>query len=242
MILSCPVRNFSEFRHRGPVVPGQQCDRLHRNTARGQQRHERPGPARAWRFSRATGGQSPLTDPLQSHLPLADGELSLLDLSVSTGTSPAPWLVLASACQSATVDVRRPPDEFAGLPTGFLVSGVATFVGTLWPTGDVPAALMTMRIIELMFPRDPSAKALAPARALRQARAGLRNLTGAEFTAFAAGSPALQEVARTQPPFAARYPSSEPYAAPLAWAPHVLIGTGGSFERSAGGPRQGEAI
>jgi hypothetical protein len=81
-----------------------------------------------------------------------------------------------------------------------------------------------------------------PARALRQARAWLRNLTGAEFTAFAAGSPALQEVARTQPPFAARYPSSEPYAAPLAWAPHVLIGTGGSPGRSAGGPRQGEAI
>jgi len=205
MILSCPVRNFSEFRHRGPVVPGQQCDRLHRNTARGQQRHERPGPARAWRFSRATGGQSPLTDPLQSHLPLADGELSLLDLSVSTGTSPAPWLVLASACQSATVDVRRLPDEFAGLPTGFLVSGVATFVGTLWPTGDVPAALMTMRIIELMFPPDPFAKILAPARALRRARAWLRNLTGAEFTAFAAGNPAA---------FAARYPSSQPYAAP----------------------------
>ena len=58
-----------------------------------------------------------------------------------------------------------------------------------------------------------------PARALRQARAWLRNLTGAEFTAFAAGSPALQEVARTQPPFAARYPSSEPCAAPLARAP-----------------------
>jgi len=38
----------------------------------------------------------------------------------------------------------------------------------------------------------------------------LRNLTGAEFTAFAAGNPALQEVARTQPAFAARYPSSRP--------------------------------
>jgi len=68
-------------------------------------------------------------------------------------------LVLASARQSAAVDLSRLPDEFVGLPTGFLVSGVATFVGTLWPTGDVPAALMTMRIIELMFPRDPSAKA-----------------------------------------------------------------------------------
>ena len=150
--------------------------------------------------------------------------------------------MLASARQSAAVDLRRLPDEFVGLPTGFLVSGVATFVGTLWPTGDAPAVFMTMRIVELMFPRDPSAKALSPARALRQARAWLGNLTGAEFPAFAAGNPARQEVARTQPAFAARYPSSQPYAAPLAWAPRVLIGTGGSFERSSGGPRQGEAI
>lgn len=150
--------------------------------------------------------------------------------------------MLASACQSATVDVRRLPDEFVGLPTGFLVSGVATFVGTLWPTGDVLAALMTMRIIELMFPRDPSAKALPPARALQQARAWLRDLTGAEFTQFAADNQALQEGARTQLAFAARYPSVRPHAAPPAWAPHVLIGTGGPPTRSAGGPRQGEAI
>ena len=150
--------------------------------------------------------------------------------------------MLASERQSAAVDLRRLPDEFVGLPTGFLVSGVATFVGTLWPTGDVPAALMTMRIIELMFPRDPSAKALSPARALRLARAGLGNLAGAEFGGFAAGSLAVRAVARTQPAVAARYPSSQPCAAPLAWAPRVLIGTGGSLEPSAGGPRQGEAI
>jgi hypothetical protein len=79
-------------------------------------------------------------------------------------------------------------------------------------------------------------------RALRQARAWLDNLTGAEFTAFAAGSPAPREVARTQPTVAARCPSGQPCAAPLAWAPRVLTGTGGSFERSAGRPRQREAI
>ena len=53
----------------------------------------------------------------------------------------------------------------------------------------------------------------------QRARAWLGNLTGAEFTAFAAGSPALREVARTLPAFAARCPSSQPCAAPLAWAP-----------------------
>ena len=100
--------------------------------------------------------------------------------------------MLAPACQSATVDVRRLPDEFVGLPTGFLVSAVATFVGTLWPAG-------------------------------------------AEFTQFAAGSQALQEGARTPLAFAARYPSVRPHAAPPAWAPHVLIGTGGPPARSVAG-------
>jgi hypothetical protein len=79
-------------------------------------------------------------------------------------------------------------------------------------------------------------------RAFRQPRARLGGLTGAEFTAFAAGSPALREVARTQPTVAARCPSGQPGAAPLAWASRVLTGTGGSFERSAGRPRQGEVI
>jgi CHAT domain-containing protein len=138
---------------------------------------------------------------------LADGELSLLDLGLSEETGTAPWLVLASACQSATVDVRRLPDEFVRLPTGFVASGVATFVGTL----------TTMRTIELMFPRDPTAKALSLARALQQARARLRNLTSADFIKFAANSPALREAAR---------PSVQPYAVPSACAPTAFIGAG----------------
>ena len=56
-------------------------------------------------------------------------------------------------------------------------------------------------------------------RALRQARAWLGNLTGAEFTAFAAGNPALRAVARTQPAFAARYPSSQPLRGSVGLGP-----------------------
>lgn len=148
--------------------------RRHRATRRDNLSCSMPCKATPGDVPRRSGGALLISGSRQSR---QNGfEDSLLDLSVSTDTGPAPRLVLAPACQSATVDVRRLPDEFVGLPTGFLVSGVATFVGTLWPTGDVPTALMTMRIIELMFPRDPSAKALPPARALQQARAWLRDL------------------------------------------------------------------
>jgi hypothetical protein len=78
-------------------------------------------------------------------------------------------------------------------------------------------------------------------RALRQARAWLDNLTGAEFTAFAAGNLACRKWAhpagrRGTLPF---QPALHGY---VGLGPHVLTGTGGSSERSAGGPRKGEAI
>jgi hypothetical protein len=92
---------------------------------------------------------------------------------------------------------------------------------------------------------EPGARPHPPRRmyrAFQQARAWLGGLTGAEFTAFAAGSPAQREVARTQPAVAARCPSGRRCAAPSAWAPRVLTGTGGSSGRSAGRLRQREAI
>src|SRR5215468_5315091 len=137
----------------------------------------------------------------------------------------------------AQTDVILTPDQrvrvFSSTTLGELAAGRAA----------ARRAISRLRLVPAWYgsgarPRPPRRMY----RALRQARAWLGNLTGAEFTAFAAGNPALQEVARTQPAFAARYPSSQRCAAPLAWAPSVLIGTGGSLEPSAGGPRQGEAI
>ena len=173
----------------------------------------------------ACHGRSVPEEPLRSHLVLADGDLSLVELSAGTADA-APALVLASACQTAVVDARELPDEFVGLPAGFLLSGVAAFIGTLWPAGDVPAALMTMRLIQLLFPRDRSVAAPPPALALQQSSKWLRELTGDEFIVFAAANPALQIVARTQLAFAARFPAQRPYSAPSAWAAHVLIGAG----------------
>jgi hypothetical protein len=70
-------------------------------------------------------------------------------------------------------------------------------------------------------------------RALRQARAWLDNLAGAEFTAFAAGNLACRKWA---------HPAGRRGTLPFQPAPRVLTGTGGSSERSAGGPWQGEAV
>ena len=122
----------------------------------------------------ACHGRSVPTEPLRSHLVLADGELSLVDLSTARAET-APAVVFASACETAAVDVSEVPDEFVGLPAGFLLSGVGSFVGTLWPTGDVPAALMTLRMIELMYPASGGGK--SPARALQLSRTWLRELT-----------------------------------------------------------------
>src|SRR6516162_2949663 len=138
-------------------------------------------------------------------------------------------LVLASARQSAAVDLRRLPDEFVGLPTGFLVSGVATFVGTLWPTGDVPTALMTMRIIELMFPRDPSAKALS--RPGRSGRRGPGCVTSPALNSRRSrrANPAPQEVGGPSRP--SRHATLPASATRLRWSRPPRADRHGRFTR-----------
>jgi CHAT domain-containing protein/tetratricopeptide (TPR) repeat protein len=176
----------------------------------------------------ACHGRSVADDPMRSHLLLADGQLSLLDLSVDEDTGSAPALVIASACQTAVTDVSRLPDEYIGLAAGFLQSGVSTFIGTMWPTGDLAATLMTMRLVELMYPADGSEPGMSPAVALQRARIWLRDLTGEELVDFAVANPSLREVAGPQIALAAKNPAERPYTDPSVWAAHVLVGAGAS--------------
>ena len=107
---------------------------------------------------------------------------------------PAAALVVASACQTALVEGSSLPDEYLGLSSGFLMAGVPCYIGTLWPADDVPAALTSIRLYELLYPAD-DAEPLTPALALQEAQRWLRSLTGRELVAFADRHPAFRAVA-----------------------------------------------
>jgi CHAT domain-containing protein len=170
----------------------------------------------------ACHGQSLADQPLESHLTLGAGRrLSLLDLLTAERTDllRQARLVVASACQTAVVEATRTPDEFIGLAAGFLVAGVPCFVGTMWPSDDVPSALVTSRFYELT-----GGDGLAPDEALRQAQLWLRDLDGTGLLAHLESHQDLAAVRPNLAALAAASPDHRFYADPASWSPYIVIG------------------
>ena len=170
----------------------------------------------------ACHGRSLVDQPLESHLALGHGRrLTLLDLMTSEHPDllREAQLVVASACQTATVDTARTPDEFVGLAAGFLLAGVPCFVGTLWPSDDVPSALVMSRFYELLI-----GKGLTADEALRRAQRWLRDLDGRSLLEFLKSQPGLAAVRPSLASLAASQPDQRFYADPVSWSPHVVIG------------------
>jgi CHAT domain-containing protein len=93
-------------------------------------------------------------------------------------------LATASACQSGHYTTSAPPDEFTGLPAGFLQAGAACTVVSLWPVYDEATALLMTRFYELLDPGSGNPGSQQPITAMRQARTWLRHLTEQEADKF----------------------------------------------------------
>ena len=170
--------------------------------------------------------------PLESHILLAGNErLSLLDLLTlaanASGDDLAPLarvqLVVASACQTAVSTGPTIPDEVVGLPAGFLQAGVPAFIGTLWPIGDLPSALLMTRFYELALPAGEQ-HGLAADAALRESAMWLRDLDGASLNEFLTRHKALVAVSESAIRHAREHPDGRLFAAYSCWAAHVHVG------------------
>ncbi len=120
-------------------------------------------------------GQYDWDDPQNSGLVCADRRLTLhtiqrrLDLNQTR-------LVSLSACETGMVDLRQSPDEFIGLPAGFMAAGAPAVLSTLWAVGDLASMLLVERFYEGLLQQQ-----LSPPEALRQAQRWLRDVTAAEL-------------------------------------------------------------
>ena len=129
----------------------------------------------------ACHGRFRVDDPLRSSVLLSGtDELTVGDLLARGQLSGARMAVL-SACQSAITDAMQLPDEFVGLPAGFLQAGAAAVIGSLWPVDDVSTALLMIECYRWHM-RPPSGDPLSPARALRKAQLSLRDVTAAQLS------------------------------------------------------------
>jgi CHAT domain-containing protein/tetratricopeptide (TPR) repeat protein len=121
-----------------------------------------------WHFA-THGGFNPRA-PLKSFLMLGGDNLLTLEMLFETSGLGAPRLVVLSACETGLYDLGNLPDEFIGLPSGFLQAGAAGVIATLWPVYDLSTALLIGRFYEGF-----AGGGLKPPAALRAAQLWLRD-------------------------------------------------------------------
>jgi len=119
-------------------------------------------------------GSSSLEARFGGELALGDAVITMSDL-IEIRLAKC-RLAVVSACQSGHYDTVVSPDEFLGLPGGFLQAGAACVVASLWKVDDVATAVLMMRFYELLDP-GPDSASQAPVAALRLARLWMRDLT-----------------------------------------------------------------
>jgi tetratricopeptide (TPR) repeat protein len=123
-------------------------------------------------------------------------------------------LAVASACQSGHYATADTPDEFTGLPAGFLQAGAACAVASLWQVRDDITSLFMTRFYELLEPNRNNPQQQWPVSALREARTWLRNLDAKQVESFTQSHPHLpKQVGRS----IASYSLPENWAAFAAW-------------------------
>ncbi|KAF5416054.1 MAG: hypothetical protein C5S48_04200 [Candidatus Methanogaster sp.] len=115
-------------------------------------------------------------DVMGSGLVLANHDILTLSEIISGLNLDTARLVTLSACETGMTDIKQSPDEFIGLPTGFLQAGAAGVISTLWAVNDAATSLLIKH-----FYREHLEKGLPPDQALRSAQRWLRGATRKEL-------------------------------------------------------------
>lgn len=177
----------------------------------------------------ACHGHYDWSDPMRSALRLAAGAALSLAQVMSDLRFERTQLVTLSACETGIRDIRATPDEYVGLPAGFLLAGAPAVVSTLWAVSDLSTALLMGRFYALLFDGKHDA-----AVALNEAQRWLRDVTAGELALrFAAEeelvlsggqSVAVEAISASFTRFARQAPSVRPFADPFYWAAFTFMG------------------
>ena len=161
-------------------------------------------------------------DVMGSGLMLANHEILTLSEIISGLNLDTARLVTLSACETGMTDVWRSPDEFIGLPTGFLQAGAAGVVSTLWAVNDAATSLLIKH-----FYREHLKEGMSPDRALRSAQLWLRGATRQELGDTYKSIESIDRMSHYE---AYRElimdgdPDDKPYANPYYWAAFTFTG------------------
>jgi CHAT domain-containing protein len=134
-------------------------------------------------------------------------------------------LVTLSACETGLTDIRQAPDEYIGLPAGFLQAGAPVVVSSLWAVSDLSTALLMKEFYRLhLYEGHPIAEAL------RGAQLWLRDATAREMALVdiwqqiyrKSGQPDAQAFQAIR--YYRLHPDERPFAHPYYWAAFTASG------------------
>lgn len=167
-------------------------------------------------------------DPMQSGLELANQESLTLAQIIGHFNLDNTRLVTLSACETGITDIRQSPDEYLGLPAGFLQAGAPAVISSLWAVDDLSTMLLMERFYQLHL-KDGTDLPVA----LRHAQIWLREVTAGELAQrFGDEEDALLSSTRmpikTASDYFARFTAQEsaqrPFAHPYYWAAFTFSG------------------
>jgi CHAT domain-containing protein/tetratricopeptide (TPR) repeat protein len=165
-------------------------------------------------------------DPMASGLEMAaDDDLNLGEVIAHFRLERA-RLVALSACETGVNEHEIQPDEYVGLPAGFLAAGAQAVLSSLWSVSDLATCLLISRFYALHIKRNAT-----PAAALRDAQRWLRDATIDQL----ADDPPWQGLAELPVELKNDWalvtavgsadPTFRPFEHPFCWAAFTLTGT-----------------
>jgi CHAT domain-containing protein len=164
-------------------------------------------------------GMHDFQNPLQSRLILHDEHLTLEHLLGRMRLDVARLIVL-SACETGIgVEFATRGEEFIGLPSGFIVAGAKSVIGSLWAVDDLATALLMVRLFENLRDRQGIAEAL------REAQAWLANRTRPEVEAFAKSANFRDKAANSFEKTLNALDGEHPFRHPQFWAAFAVLGS-----------------
>ncbi|NOK57637.1 MAG: Tetratricopeptide (TPR) repeat [Chloroflexi bacterium AL-W] len=168
--------------------------------------------ASAYRYIHfACHGEFNMDEPLNSWLePGPDTRITAT--RIMTDAQLCAELVVLNACRSGVSHIVR-GDEPMGFIRAFMLAGARVVLVTLWPVEDTSARLLMERFYQLLMAQEGDHNIAA---ALCEAQGYLRELTIAEIRAQIHHWEETIEITGN--------PHEQPYAAPVFWAPYVVVG------------------
>jgi CHAT domain-containing protein/tetratricopeptide (TPR) repeat protein len=168
-------------------------------------------------------------DATQSALVLAGRERLTMAEVIGRLNLANSRLVTLSACETGITEPRVSPDEYLGLPSGFLQAGAAAVVSSLWEVNDLSTMLLMERFYKCAL---GTGRALPLARALRAAQRwlkrasadSLRRRLAAMREALGADHPSAATLSGHFRRFAEMESDSRPFTHPYHWAGFTLSG------------------